>query len=360
VGSLLFGGRGRLTILHQRQKAIELITEAIQAGARQSRGCAELNISSRTFQRWRKDLATGGNGIDQRKGSVRHVSHRLTAEEQNQILELCNSHEYASLPPTQIVPRLADKGIYLASESTFYRLLHGVRQVHHRGRARPPQEPRIPPRLQADGPNQLWCWDITYLPTVVKGLWLYLYMIMDVWSRKIISWDVEMCESAEIATKLFERACLKERISKSRIEKLIVHSDNGSPMRALILEDKLRELGAMNSFSRPRVSNDNPFSESLFRTTKYHPSYPSHPFESKDHACQWVAPFVEWYDNRHLHSGIKFVTPSQRHKGEADWICAKRSRVYRGAKQEHPGRWSGATRCWDQPKIVWINKPIET
>jgi putative transposase len=360
VGSLLLGGRGRLTTFQNRQKAIELITEATQAAARQSRACAELDISPRTFQRWRKDLASGGTGVDQRKGSSHHVSHRLTAAERDQILEICNCPEYASLPPTQIVPRLADQGTYLASESTFYRILHNAQQVFHRGKARPAKEPRTPPRLQADGPNQLWCWDITYLPTMVKGLWLYLYMIMDVWSRKIIAWDIETRESDEIATSLFERACLKEWIHNCRPQKLIVHSDNGSPMRSLMLEDKLRDLGALGSFSRPRVSNDNPYAESLFRTVKYRPDYPRRPFRSKDHACEWVRPFVEWYDNCHLHSGIKFVTPGQRHRGEADSICMHRTEVYETAKRDNPSRWSANTRCWNQPKIVWINKPCET
>jgi transposase InsO family protein len=223
------------------------------------------------------------------------------------------------------------------------------------------------PRLRADGPNQLWSWDITYLPTTVRGVWLYLYLVIDVWSRKVVAWDVAEVESAEIAAELVQRACLKERYCRprgfgsrqSQQPPLILHADNGNAMRAATLESRLEELGVLRSFSRPRVSNDNPYSESLFRTVKFRPDYPSRPFDSKAEACEWVGAFVDWYNHRHRHSGIKFVTPHQRHSGAAIAICRERTEVYETARQAHPNRWSQSTRCWRQPVVVWINKPPE-
>ncbi len=203
-------------------------------------------------------------------------------------------------------------------------------------------------------PGQPQSWDITDLPTTVRGIWLYLYLVIDVWSRKVVVWDVAEREDPAIAADLVSRACLRERISKRRRQPLILHADNGNAMRAATLESRLEELGVLRSFSRPRVSNDNPYSESLFRTAKYRPDYPRKPFTSKDEACQWVASFVDWYNHRHRHSGIKFVTPQQRHCGQAVEICRHRAVVYEDASQRNPGdghdrfavgvsrRWSGS------------------
>jgi transposase len=163
--------------------AIELIVAANAAGARLVSACCELGISLRTVKRWRRAFGGDGNDADRRKGSSRLVSHRLSEEERQRILLTCNQPEYASLPPGQIVPALADQGLYIRSESSFYRVLHQAGQCQRRGRARPPQAARTVPRLRADGPNQLWSWDITYLPTTVRGVWLYLYLLIDVWSR---------------------------------------------------------------------------------------------------------------------------------------------------------------------------------
>jgi putative transposase len=149
------------------------------------------------------------------------------------------------------------------------------------------------PRRSADGPNQLWSWDIIYLPTSVRGVWLYLYLMMDVWSRKIVAWDVQDREDATLAADLISRARLRERISKRRQKRLILHADNGGAMRSTTLEVRLEELGVLRSFSGPRVSNDNPCSESLFRTAKYRPDYPNRPFASREEACQWAAGFVD-------------------------------------------------------------------
>ena len=327
------------------------------AGERAREVAMLLGIGLSTLQRWRRQFAGDGAGLDRRKGSHRLVSHRLSAEERQRILLTCNEPEFAAMPPGQIVPVLADRGLYIGSERSSYRVLHAHGQAHPRGRVRPPQEPRPVPRLEARGPNQVWSWDITYLPTSVRGVWLYLYLVIDVWSRKVVAWDVAEREDPAIAADLVSRACLRERISKGRRQPMIMHADNGNAMRAATLESRLEELGVLRSFSRPRVSNDNPYSESLFRTAKYRPDYPSRPFTSQEVACQWVSSFVDWYNHRHRHSGIKFVTPQQRHNGDAVEICRHRAVVYEQVRQRHPRRWSRSTRCWRQPEVVWINPP---
>jgi len=346
-----------LTAAEDRRKALEILDAAMAAGARAQEVAALLGVGLTTLQRWRRQFAGDGDGLDGRKGSHRLVSHRLTEEERQRILLTCNEPEFAALPPGQIVPILADRGLYIGSERSFYRVLHAHGQAHRRGRARPPQEPRLVPRLRATGPKQVWSWDITYLPTTVRGVWLYLYLVIDVWSRKIVAWDVAEREDPAIAADLVSRACLRERISKGRRQPLILHADNGNAMRAATLESRLEELGVLRSFSRPRVSNDNPYSESLFRTAKYRPDYPRRPFASKEETCRWVASFAGWYNHRHRHSGIKFVTPQQRHSGDAVEICRHRAVVYEQARQRNPRRWSRSTRCWRQPEVVWINPP---
>ena len=183
----------------------------------------------------------------------------------------------------------------------------------------------------------------------------------------MVAWDVAEVESAEIAADLVQRACLKERYRRPsgfgshqcHQLPLILHADNGNAMRGATLESRLEKMGVLRSFSRPRVSNDNPYSESLFRTVKYRPDYPNRPFASKEEACDWVAAFVDWYNHRHRHSGIKFVIPHQRHSGAATAICKQRTDVYETARKANPTRWSRNTRCWRQPAEVSINKPPE-
>ncbi len=340
-----------------RRKALEILDAGMAAGARARKLAELLGVGLTTLQRWRRQFAGDGDGLDRRKGSHRLVSHRLSDEERQRILLTCTQPEFAALPPGQIVPVLADRGLYIGSERSFYRVLHAHGQAHRRGRTRPPQEPRPVPRLEARGPNEVWSWDITYLPTSVRGVWLYLYLVIDVWSRKVVAWDVADREDAQIAADLVGRACLRERISKGRRQPLILHADNGNAMRAATLEARLEELGVLRSFSRPRVSNDNPYSESLFRTVKYRPDYPRRPFRCQEEACAWVVAFVDWYNHQHRHSAIRFVTPHERHSGQAVELCRHRARVYEQARQRHPRRWSRGTRCWHLPEVVWINPP---
>jgi len=336
-----------------RRQAIELIDKAIAAGARQHKACAILEISARTYQRWTQEAAVVS---DRRSEAQRPVpANRLSAEERVEILKVTNSPAFRSLPPSQIVPALADQGRYLASESTFYRVLREADQQHHRGRSEAPQR-KAPSTHCASGPNQVWCWDITWLPGPARGLFYYLYLIMDLYSRKIVTWEVHESEASDLAARLVHKACLAEGVTT---QPLVLHSDNGSPMKGASMLETLRRLGVAPSFSRPRVSNDNAYAESLFRTCKYRPDYPVNGFSTLDETREWVLSFVRWYNTEHKHSGLKFVTPEQRHTGEAADILEHRKVVYREARERHPNRWSGDTRNWELPETVWLNPEKE-
>jgi len=333
-----------------RRNAIELIDAAVAAGASCKRSCKALDVSLRTYQRWTKDSTLKVDGRPQ--AQRREPANKLTAQERDAILVVCNDPAYQSLPPTQIVPALADQGVYLASESSFYRVLKAADQVQHRGRAQTPRQVSRPKSFKACGPNQVWSWDITYLATLVTGLFYRLYLVMDIYSRKIVAWEIHEGESAEQAATLIRKACMAEGITR---QGLVLHSDNGSPMKGATMLATLQKLGVVPSFSRPSVSNDNPYSESLFGTMKYTPSYPSRPFGSLDAARAWVHEFVHWYNEEHRHSGIRFVTPAQRHKGDDSEILSQRDVVYTAAKRRHPERWRGNTRDWSPIREVWLN-----
>ena len=333
-----------------RLLCISLIREAAQSGCRLEKACDELGVSLRTFQRWVGD----GDAVraDGRTTTERPPpGNQLSEAERQQILEVANSTEFASLPPSQIVPRLADRGVYVASESSFYRVLRSASQQHHRGRARKPST-RVVTSHCATAPNQVWSWDITWLPAAVKGQYYYWYMMLDVFSRKIVAHEVHEAESAELAALLMRRASLAEGLAG---RPLVLHSDNGSPMKGATMLATLENLGVAASFSRPRVSNDNPYAESLFRTCKYRPDYPRRPFGSADEARAWTQKFVRWYNHEHKHSGLKFVTPAQRHNGVAAAVLAQREAVYAEARQRNPQRWSRSTRNWELKDEVWLN-----
>ena len=337
--------------------AIELISEAVTAGARRHKACAVLNITVRTLQRWEAAQHAGALE-DQRKVAAanRTPANKLSEAEQHQVLAICNRPEYASLPPSQIVPLLADEGVYVASESTFYRLLRATDQVHRRGKAALPKAVARPREYLATGPNQVWSWDITFLASCIKGMFYRLYLVMDVFSRKIVGWEVHEEESAKLAALVIRKACLAEGIQEAG---LVLHSDNGGPMKGATMLATLQMLGVVASFSRPSVSDDNPYSESLFRTMKYCPAYPGKPYESIEAARKWVHAFVQWYNHAHRHSGIRHVTPHQRHSGEEKQILAAREVLYRAARQRRPERWRGDIRNWNPVTEVWLNPPKE-
>lgn len=319
-------------------------------GATRKQACEELQLSLRTYWRWHVGEEVKADG---RPGAERpEPANKLSEQEREKILQTCNEPAYRSLPPSQIVPRLADESIYLGSESSFYRVLREADQLHHRGRSQAARKRSKPQGYKASGPNQVWSWDITYLAATIVGMFYRLYLVMDIYSRKIVGWEVHENETAEHASVVIRKACLAQGVSERG---LVLHSDNGSPMKGATMLATLQRLGVVPSFSRPSVSNDNPYSESLFGTLKYTPAYPTKPFESLEGARQWVHEFVQWYNHEHRHSAIQFVTPAERHRGDDEAILAKRQTVYEAAKRRNPERWSGKTRNWEPAGEVWLN-----
>lgn len=332
----------------ERTRLTELIREAQLSGARQEKACEITGTSAKTFQRWQLP----GNTCDGRLDAKHAPSNKLTALEHQRIAAVSNEPAYADLSPSKIVPSLADKGIYIASESSFYRVLKAKCQLKHRQKSKPTRQITKPDALTATAPNQIYSWDITYLPTLIKGIFLYLYLVMDIYSRKIVGWQVYEEESSALAADLMTDICERENITRNQVT---LHSDNGSPMKGATMLATLQQLGVIPSYSRPSVSNDNPFSESLFGTMKYSSEYPEQPFADLYAARNWTQKFVDWYNNKHLHSAIKFVTPEQRHQGEDVKILAKRQQVYEQAKLKNANRWSREIRNWEPVKIVRLN-----
>lgn len=333
-----------------RHRAVALIDEAVVAGARRHKACAELKISVRTLRRWRSK--SGEIRADARPDAPRpRPANALSDEENARMDQICCCPEFASLPPSQIVPILADQNEYLASESSFYRRLRARGLQHHRGRAAKPSCSE-PQRHRAKGPNEIWVWDITWLPGPVVGTFFYLYLMLDLFSRKVVGWEVFEEETAACAAIVVRKASLAEGRG---LAPLVLHSDNGSPMKGATMLVTLQKLGIAASFSRPGVSDDNAQAEAFFRTLKYRPGYPSKGFITLEGARDWVKNFVHWYNHKHRHSALKFVTPAQRHAGEDHDVLRAREQLYAQARARNPERWSGAPRNWTRPGTVWLN-----
>lgn len=327
---------------------LELIAEAQAAGARLARACDLLGISARSVERWRRDPEVE----DRRCGPHHRPSNALGPAEEAQVITVLTSARYAGLSPKQLVPHLADEGLYLASESTMYRLQrrHGLR-TRRRTMSRT-NVSRASTVHQATGPNEVWSWDISWLPTTVRGAYLYLYLIMDVWSRRIVGWHIADRESAEVAAALITRTCAEGKVDSRG---LVLHSDNGKAMRGSTMLSTLQWLGVIPSFSRPHVSDDNPYSEALFRTLKHTPAYPRLPFADLSSATAWVHRFTGWYNGTHRHSAIRYVTPDQRHQGKEAAVLTGRHELYERMRQANPVRWSGRTRNWSPVGAVALN-----
>ena len=395
-----------MTTPTERQNIIDLIAQACQSGARLHKACQQIGMTCRTLQRWlcsckpalqealapqqaqnhqaaqanveaapvvarRADEPASSDArspaarptsacpkplcADRRQSGLRQAvtpHNKLTQEECEAVLAVLNSDEFKDLPPSQIVPRLADQGRYVVSESTMQRLLRRQHQNAHRRSQRPAKKRHKPFALKATVVNQVYTWDITYLPSTVKGQYFYLYVFVDIFSRFIVSAQVFESESAEFAAQMIKDICERYGIEKGQVA---LHSDNGSPMKAQTTLAMMHDLGVIASRSRPSVSNDNPYSESLFRTLKYRPLMPVEPFESIDQARQWAIGLVGWYNQEHRHSAIKFVTPQQRHLGQDAQLLQKRSAVYAQAREKNPLRWSKNTRNWSRVTEVHLN-----
>ncbi len=344
--------------LEDRCSTAQNILKAKANGARLHMACEIAGIDIRTLQRWKAGAGlTSGDG---RPTAVRPLpAHALSEEERAELLRVANEPRFADVPPARIVPMLADEGTYLASESSFSRVLKAEGQSGRRGRARPPSAVKPPSTHVASGPRQVWCWDMTYLPTKVGGRWLYLYVILDLYSRMIVGWEVHEKDDAQYAAQLVHRTALSERISLYE-QRPVLHGDNGASLKSTTVVAMLHRLGVKPSYSRPRVSDDNAFAESLFRTAKYRPEFPAKGFIDLDGARDWATSFVHWYNHEHRHSGIRYVSPAQRHEGKDVTILAARHELYVQARDRHPQRWSRSTRNWRPVQTVALNPERES
>ena len=339
--------------LEDRRSLAQDIETAHSAGARLSLACGIAGIDERTLQRWKahEGLVEG----DGRPQAVRPVpGHALSPAERAEVLRVANEPRFAAVPPARIVPMLADDGVYLASESTFERVLRAADQSHHRGRAKAPKAVRPPTTHVASAARQVWCWDMTYLASAVLGRWFHLYLILDLFSRKIVGWEVHDSDDANHAAHLVKRTALAEGIA-AMLTRPVLHGDNGATLKATTVLAMLQWLGVTPSYSRPRVSDDNAYAESLFRTAKYRPEFPAKGFTDLDAARTWAAEFVRWYNLEHRHSGIRYVTPEQRHCGQDHAILAARHALYTQARALNPTRWSRHTRNWKPVLTVTLN-----
>jgi transposase InsO family protein len=342
-----------MTRLEDRQTLIHDITQAHMKGARLAPACALAGIDIRTLQRWKSSdgLVHG----DRRPDADRPVpSHALSEMERAQIIAVANEPRFAATPPARIVPALADDGIYIASESSFHRVLRAQGQMNRRGRAQPPRTSRPPTTHVATGPGDVWCWDVTFLPAQIQGRWFYLYLILDLYSRKIVGFEVHDTDSSDHAAHLVRRTALAEGIH-AMPTRPVLHGDNGATLKATTVLAMLHWLGIKPSYSRPRVSDDNAFAEALFRTVKYRPEFPSKGFADLDAARQWTVRFVQWYNHDHRHSSISYVTPGQRHTGQDRLLLEARHVVYQDARDRNPRRWSRQTRNWTPVTAVTLN-----
>lgn len=341
----------------QRLNVLTLINEAVASGCRRVSACALVGVTVRSLQRWLETPVDANPSalvcrVDARPLRVQQPANQFSEVERANLLAAANEPEFGALPPSQIVPRLADTGRYLGSESTLYRCLRAAGQLTRRRPERRAQARSKPRALSATGPDQLVSWDITYLLTTVHGIYLYLYVFLDVFSRKIVAWQVFEQESQTHASELFQDYICRAGIAPGQ---LTLHSDNGAPMKGASLIATLEQLGVARSLSRPSVSNDNPYSEALFRTLKYRSESPLRHFQNVAAARVFADLLVHWYNHEHRHSAISFVTPAERHAGLDSKLLEQRHQLYQAARAENPTRWSGNTRNWSRRNLVHLN-----
>jgi len=287
----------------------------------------------------------------------RKPSHRaLSPEEKESVLAELHSDRFIDRAPAEIVATLLDEGIWLCSERTMYRILESVKEIRERrNQARHPKFEI--PRLYATGPNQVWSWDITKLKGPVKWVYYHLYVMLDIYSRYVVGWMVASRENTELAKRFIAATCAKQGILPGQLD---IHADRGSSMKSKGVADLLAELGIDKSHSRPRVSNDNPYSESQFKTLKYCPYFPG-TFGSIQDSRVFGGPFFDWYNNEHRHSGIAMLTPAQVHYGNPNEVLQHRHQVAMAAWLAHPERFTkGMPRLQALPTIAWINPPPES
>ncbi len=307
--------------------------------------CTALDVSRATLYRHREPAPE--------VQAVRPPSHRaLTEGERVCVLGVLNSERFANVAPAEVYATLIDEDTRHCSISTMYRLL-GANDLVRERRDQLRHPAYAKPELLATGPNQLWSWDITKLRGPVKWTCYHLYVILDVFSRYVVGWMIAEVESDELAKRLLAETIGKEEVDAT---KLTVHADRGASMRSRLVAQLLADLGVTKTHSRPHVSDDNPFSESQFKTMKYRPEFPDR-FGSIEDARAFSRRFFQWYGHEHRHHGIALLTPAQVHHGQADIILAKRQRVLDAAYLAHPERYSKPPQVPQLARTVWINPP---
>ena len=319
---------------------------ALTAVVGSAKACNGLGLSRATVARQRRPKVLGT--------ATRVPPLKLSDGERQVVLDELTSERFVDRAPHQVYATLLDEDVYLCSIRTMYRVLASERAVRER-RAQRTHPVYARPELLAEAPGQLWSWDITKLKTSVKWTYLYLYVVLDVYSRYVVGWLLSTKESAALARELVEQSALREAVPP---DQLILHADRGAPMRSKTLAEKLVDLGIEPSFSRPRQSNDNPFSESFFKTTKFAPDFPD-VFENTGHARDVLTPFFEHYNHEHRHTGIGLMTPAAVHRGEASRITTARSITLGAAFERNPQRFKGKHPQPPRvPEKVYINPPL--
>jgi putative transposase len=314
--------------------------------------CQILSVNRKTLRQYRKKVSFIGPPAPRRRSLCQHA---LTGLEREEVLSVMNSSEFCDQPPAQIFYTLLSRGEYLCSVSTMHRLLRGADQEGERRQQRAPQQHAVP-RLRAEQPNEVWTWDITKLATMKRGVYLSLYVVMDLFSRFIVAWMLSRKENSALSSQLIREAGDRYGIEPGQ---LTLHQDRGSPMTAHCYLDLLGELSITASHSRPRVSNDNPMSESQFKTMKYQPDYPKR-FTDYQHAEAWCRDYVQWYNHDHHHSALAGYTPAQVFNGEYKAIAQVRLSALTEAYQRNPARFArGAPRVAMPPHEVFINPVVE-
>ena len=279
---------------------------------------------------------------------------RIPDAERERIVALLCEPKFCDLAPAQIYHQLLDDAIYVCSVRQMYRLLNEKDLVRDRRRGHKRAYGYAPPQVHATRPNMAWSWDISRLAGPETRLYFFLYLIIDVYSRKIVGWTIHTAESDKTARRLINTTAKREDINPDR---LILHSDRGAQMTSLTVADLLEKLGVTRSLSRPRVSNDNPYSEAAFKTVKYRPDYPKR-FTDINDARSWMRRFAAWYNTDHYHSGIGYHHPADLHAGTAPTTVTKRQTVLNTAYQANPNRFRNKPPTAPAlPTEAWINKP---
>lgn len=311
--------------------------------------CDALAVSRETYYRRTRPRQAGPRRRRPRPARA------LSDQERSTVLELLCSERFVDRSPPEVYGTLLDEGIYRCSTRTMYRVLKANKAVcERRDQLRHPEYKK--PELIATAPNQVWSWDITKLLGPTKWSYFYLYVVLDIYSRYVVGWMLARSENAELARRLFRECCEKHGIEPGE---LVVHSDRGPAMTSKTLAQLLADLGVEKSLSRPHVSNDNPFSESAFKTLKYSPGFPDRFGGGFDHALGHCRSFFSWYNDEHHHGGLVGLTPAQVHFGRAETVLAEREQVLRAAYDRHPERFvRGLPRVAPLPSAVWINPPV--